>query len=158
MGYVSDDCRICTDFTNTCAGLFESNPTMCSTYADFGNRICPKTCGVCVDDAPVFCNVHPAPHNGTVSSNETRVVQSTVIAYTCRIGFVVSSGDTMRGCMGNGKLSGKPVVCVRTCPNGWTYLLSAGSCAKHFIDDRVTYETARARCFQQVVESKAGVS
>jgi len=68
-----------------------------------------------------------------------------VVEYSCVSGYVMTSGDPVRRCLANGKLSGEMITCDQGCPIGWAYLPENGNCYL-FVDEAVHWDVARSRC------------
>ena len=67
------------------------------------------------------------------------------VEYMCTGGYSVMSGDPVRRCLANGKLSGEMISCGPICPDGWSYLRENSNCYK-YIDEAVHWDVARSRC------------
>ncbi|XP_005092781.2 uncharacterized protein LOC101854311, partial [Aplysia californica] len=136
---------VCVDFWDSCASHYEANPSICEMYTEFSLRICPYTCGKCGVETTLECSVEPPPTNGKSSTNDNTVSRGATVEYSCNDGYVIKSGDSRRGCLGNGQLSGEPLRCIEGCPDGWVYSKSTSSCYGYF-DEQVNYETAQTKC------------
>ena len=134
----------CKDYQDSqCTLLFSQNPAIC-TEAHFAHTICPFTCGLCLSDLTPTCPL-VTPTHGALTGQRKSLSRGQTITFTCDQGFVVKSGDALRGCQQDGSLSGEPLVCVEDCPSGWEYEESSRKCYRYFAD-KVTYQTASSRC------------
>ena len=135
----------CSDFWDGCQTLLDTKPTFCKQYPEFALRMCPATCDICPGGVTSQCPV------GSISNGKARLVdngQKADDTLTVRqgTGFVAASGDSVRGCLLNGKMGGEPLQCIPDCPRGWTYLPSSGDCASVFTHEQLDAATAMSRC------------
>ena len=108
---------ICTDFSDNCENILESNPNTCQENPAFARRFCPFSCGFCDETSTPMCDVSKFLVNKTTSSTTTdNVSRGTVVEFFCEDGYQAISGDRQRICLSNGELSGTPLVCSPKCP------------------------------------------
>ena len=141
----------CADFWDGCRDLFQTNPAMCVQREEFATRMCPFTCGKCQVDATSSCDVLEPPQslNSMVYIRQGPFMKSVsrgnVVEYTCKVGYSVSGGDSVRGCQADGQLTGQDLVCSPNCPEGWISFKSGQKCIG-YIQDPVDHRTANLRC------------
>ena len=122
----------CVDYSTECPILFASKPKMCVDNYSWALRMCPYTCGTCELSETEQCVLPEPPKNSGASTYEKSVDRGTVVTYFCDEGFVAGGGHSARGCMSDGQLSGEPLQCISSCPQGWSYFFETKQCYKVF--------------------------
>ncbi|GFS11089.1 C-type lectin domain family 4 member M [Elysia marginata] len=132
----------CLDFEEDCAERFDKNPTMCKDDPKQAEEKCRFTCGFCGQDDTPKCTVDtPGAEHG-----DTKVLtRGESIELACEKGHIALSGDRVRGCEKDGRLSGKPLECTRTCPRDWKLNMANKHCYKLFKSPK-NYTAAEADC------------
>ena len=144
---------VCADFSDTCTQLFLDDPAVCRTHSPFATRICPLTCGKCHSDTKVkvTCDTPAIPANAfsVTSQSSGKMAVGDYVQHRCDAGYLLKRGDTVRGCLVDGTVSGEAMECEESCPkrrqDGWHFDLTAQKCYGYF-NSPVNLDQATTAC------------
>ena len=134
--------RDCLDFSDKCVEHFTSNPGMCNDFPTFAESHFRFTCGFYDLEKTPTCQVEA---QGTESENLTELTRGMTLTFSCDEGYVPLSGDAVRGCLADGRLSGTSLECIEDCPPEWTINLETLHCYKMFHTPK-NYSAAEGDC------------